>query len=66
VHAFPRFDLGGRTALVTAASRGPGEAISLARANAGADVALGLHDASPPAALVTGPTLLIDRGWTAR
>src|SRR5882762_1820955 len=43
---FPRFDLVGRTALVTGASRGLGRAISLALANAGADVALGLHDAS--------------------
>ena len=41
---FPRFDLGGRTALVTGAARGLGEAIALALANAGADVALGLHD----------------------
>ena len=43
---YPRFDLGGRIALVTGASRGLGRAISLALANAGADVALGLHDAS--------------------
>ena len=43
---FPRFDLGGRTALVTGASRGLGRAIALALAHAGADVALGLHDAS--------------------
>ncbi len=41
---FPRFDLAGRIALVTGASRGLGHAISLALANAGADVALGLRD----------------------
>lgn len=41
---FPRFDLAGRTALVTGASRGLGRAISLALAAAGADVALGLRE----------------------
>jgi NAD(P)-dependent dehydrogenase (short-subunit alcohol dehydrogenase family) len=41
---FPRFDLTGQIALVTAASRGLGRAISLALANAGADVALGFRD----------------------
>jgi len=42
---FPRFDLTGQVALVTGAARGLGRAISLALANAGADVALGLRDA---------------------
>ncbi|MBN9659832.1 MAG: glucose 1-dehydrogenase [Acidobacteria bacterium] len=43
---YPRFDLTGRTALVTGAARGLGRAISLALAHAGADVALGLRDAA--------------------
>src|SRR5208282_1597817 len=41
---FPRFHLNGQVALVTGAARGLGRAISLALANAGADVALGLRD----------------------
>jgi NAD(P)-dependent dehydrogenase (short-subunit alcohol dehydrogenase family) len=41
---FPQFDLNGQVALVTGAARGLGHAISLAMANAGADVALGFRD----------------------
>jgi NAD(P)-dependent dehydrogenase (short-subunit alcohol dehydrogenase family) len=49
---FPQFDLQGKTALVTAAARGLGRAISLALANAGADVALGLRDVKTGCGLV--------------
>ena len=44
LNGFPKFDLTGQVALVTGAARGLGKAISLALANAGADVALGLRD----------------------
>jgi NAD(P)-dependent dehydrogenase (short-subunit alcohol dehydrogenase family) len=41
---FPRYDLAGKTVLVTGAARGLGRACALACAKAGADVALGLRD----------------------
>jgi NAD(P)-dependent dehydrogenase (short-subunit alcohol dehydrogenase family) len=44
VAGFPDFNLNGQVALVTGAARGLGNAISLALADAGADVALGLRD----------------------
>src|SRR4051794_12896616 len=40
----PRFDVGGKIALVTGAARGLGRACAIALARAGADVALGLRD----------------------
>jgi NAD(P)-dependent dehydrogenase (short-subunit alcohol dehydrogenase family) len=46
----PGFGLSGRTALVTGAARGIGQAVAIALAEAGADVALGLRDATAPAA----------------
>jgi NAD(P)-dependent dehydrogenase (short-subunit alcohol dehydrogenase family) len=46
VSEFPNFRLDGQVALVTGAARGLGRATALALAHAGADVALGLRDAS--------------------
>lgn len=52
MNGFPKFDLNGQAALVTGAARGLGRAISLALANAGAAVALGLRDRNTGSDLV--------------
>jgi NAD(P)-dependent dehydrogenase (short-subunit alcohol dehydrogenase family) len=66
VDQFPRFDLDGRTALVTGASRGLGRAIALALANAGADVALGVRDPATAGDLVTEIESMGRRGLAVR
>ena len=63
---FPRFDLDGRTALVTGASRGLGRAIALALAHAGADVALGVRDPAPAGDLVGEIESMGRRGLAVR
>jgi NAD(P)-dependent dehydrogenase (short-subunit alcohol dehydrogenase family) len=52
MNGFPKFDLNGQVALVTGAARGLGRAISLALANAGAEVALGFRDRNTGSDLV--------------
>ncbi len=55
---YPQFTLYGQVALVTGAARGLGRAISLALANAGADVALGLRDIKADSGLTAEITKL--------
>jgi NAD(P)-dependent dehydrogenase (short-subunit alcohol dehydrogenase family) len=55
---YPQFTLSGQVALVTAAARGLGRAISLALAHAGADVALGLRDSNADSGLTAEITKL--------
>lgn len=55
---YPQFTLYGQVALVTGAARGLGRAISLALANAGADVALGLRDIKADSGLAAEITKL--------
>ncbi len=49
---YPRFNLTGQIALITGAARGLGNAIALACAHAGADIALGLRDVKSGGELV--------------
>lgn len=46
MNQYPRFDLEGQVALVTGAARGLGSSIAVALAHAGADLALGVRDAT--------------------
>jgi NAD(P)-dependent dehydrogenase (short-subunit alcohol dehydrogenase family) len=81
VSALPSFAVPGQVALVTGGARGLGRAIALALAEAGADIALGLRDLAADGGVppeieklghrvlplqVTGHTVLVDGGWTAR
>jgi len=66
VDQFPRFDLDGRTALVTGASRGLGRAIALALAHAGADVAVGVRDPATAGDLVGEIESMGRRGLAVR
>jgi NAD(P)-dependent dehydrogenase (short-subunit alcohol dehydrogenase family) len=58
MEAFPEYRVDGKIALVTGAARGLGRAISLALANAGADVALGLRNAEADGGLAGEITAL--------
>jgi len=64
--AYPSFDLSGRTALVTAASRGLGRACALALAHAGADVALGLRDVAQDGGVVAEVEALGRRAYAVQ
>jgi NAD(P)-dependent dehydrogenase (short-subunit alcohol dehydrogenase family) len=59
---FPSFELTGKVALVTGAARGLGRAISLALANAGANLALGFRDVQESAGLPEEITTLQRQG----
>ncbi len=62
----PSFDLSGKTALVTGASRGLGRAISLALAKAGADIALGLRNPDADAGVAAAVEALGRRATKVR